>query len=281
MTRTARVRLDELLLARGLVPSRSAARGLIMAGQVLVEEEVSDKAGTPVPLDADVRLRSRPRFVSRGGDKLAHALDAFGLEVTGAYALDVGASTGGFVDCLLQGGADRVIALDVGRGQLHSRLSNDPRVCPLDRINARYLTPDRLPYVPDVLTMDVSFISVTKVLPAVVSCMAPVFSGLVLIKPQFEAGPHLVGRGGIVRDPAVHHGVLLESARFVVDGLDAQLRGICRSALLGADGNAEFFLHLGRGGERGAGLDTLERLVDGLLAEEGIDEVMDAVEADT
>jgi len=281
MTRTARVRLDELLLARGLVPSRSAARGLIMAGQVLVEEEVSDKAGAQVLRDADVRLRSKPRFVSRGGDKLVHALDTFGLEVTGACALDVGASTGGFVDCLLQSGAVRVIALDVGRGQLHNRLSNDPRVHPLDRTNARYLTPNRLPYVPDVLTMDVSFISVTKVLPAVVSCMAPVFTGLVLIKPQFEAGPDLVGSGGVVRDHAVHRGVLLETARFVISELDAQLLGICRSALLGADGNAEFFLHLGRGGERGAGLDTLERLVDGLLAEEGIDEVMDAVEADT
>jgi 23S rRNA (cytidine1920-2'-O)/16S rRNA (cytidine1409-2'-O)-methyltransferase len=272
MTRTVRVRLDELLLARGLVPSRSTARGLIMAGQVLVEEEVSDKAGALVRLDADVRLRSRPRFVSRGGDKLAHALDAFGLEVTGAYAL---------VDCLLQSGADRVIALDVGRGQLHSRLSNDPRVYPLDRINARYLTPDRLAYVPDVLTMDVSFISVTKVLPAVVYCMAPVFSGLVLIKPQFEAGPDLVGSGGIVRDPAVHRGVLLESARFVIGELDAQLRGMCRSALLGADGNAEFFLHLGRGGEKGAGLDTLEGLVDELFAEDGIDEAVDTVETDT
>jgi len=281
MTRTARARLDELLLARGLVPSRSAARGLIMAGQVLVGGEVSDKAGTQVPLDADVRLRSRPRFVSRGGDKLAHALEAFGVEVTGASALDVGASTGGFVDCLLQRGADRVIALDVGRGQLHSRLSTDPRVYPLDRTNARYLTPDRLPYMPDVLTMDVSFISVTKVLPAVVTCMAPVFSGLLLIKPQFEAGPDMVGSGGIVRDTAVHRRVLLESARFLVCTLDTQLRGICRSALLGADGNAEFFLHLGRGGEKGAGLDTLEGLVDELLAEDGIGEVVGAGEADT
>ncbi len=196
-----------------------------------------------------------------------------GLDVTGASALDVGASTGGFVDCLLRHGADRVIALDVGRGQLHGLLSNDPRVHRLDRVNARSLTPDQLPYVPDMLAMDVSFISVTKVLPAVISCMASVFSGLVLIKPQFEAGPDRVGRGGIVRDPAVHREVLLESARFVVARLDTQLLGISRSALTGADGNIEFFFYLARGGEKGAGLDTLEELVDELLAADSGGEV--------
>jgi len=271
--RAARVRLDELVLARGLVPSRSAARGLIMAGMVLVGGETSDKAGTLVPVDVDVQLKARPRFVSRGGEKLDHALGLFGLDIEGTSALDVGASTGGFVDCLLRSGSGRVIALDVGRGQLHGRLRNDPRVYPLDGVNARYLSPDQLPYPPDMLTMDVSFISVTKVLPAVVSCMAPVFSGLVLVKPQFEAGPDLVGSGGIVRDPAVHREVLLERAQFVVADLDAHLLGICRSALAGADGNVEFFFHLGRGGEEGVGLDTLERLVDELLAHNGTGEV--------
>lgn len=273
MPPTARMRLDELVLARGLVPSRSAARGMIMAGMVLVGGEISDKAGRLVPVDAEVQLKARPRFVSRGGEKLAHALRLFGLNVEGASAVDIGASTGGFVDCLLQSGAARVIALDVGRGQLHGRLRNDPRVYPMDGVNARYLRPDQLPYPPDMLTMDLSFISVTKALPAVVSCMAPVFSGLILIKPQFEAGPDLVGSGGVVRDPAVHRQVLLERARFIVTDLDAQLQGICRSALAGADGNVEFFFHLGRGGEEGVGLDTLERLIDELFIRNGTGEV--------
>ena len=163
MVRIARIRLDELLPARGLAPSRAAARGLIMAGLVLVSGEVSDKAGTSVSVDADIVLKERPRFVSRAGDK--------------------------------------VIALDVGRGQLDNRLRGHPRVHVLEKVNARYLTRAELPYEPDLLTMDVSFISVGKVLPAVVVCMAPRFEALVLIKPQFEAGPSQVGKGGIVRDP--------------------------------------------------------------------------------
>ncbi len=266
MPRTTRMRLDELLLTKGLAPSRSAARGLIMAGLVLVEGQMSDKAGTLVPVDVDVRLKSRPRFVSRGGEKLAHALQGFGIDVSGASALDVGASTGGFVDCLLRSGAVRVIALDVGRAQLHGRLRGDPRVHVMDGVNARHLSLDELPYRPDMLTMDVSFISIVKMLPAVVACMTPVFAGLILVKPQFEAGPALVGKGGIVRDPSVHREVLLERARFVIGELGVQLVGVCRSAPAGADGNVEFFLHLARGGEKGAGLDTLEQLVDDVLS---------------
>jgi 23S rRNA (cytidine1920-2'-O)/16S rRNA (cytidine1409-2'-O)-methyltransferase len=273
MPRAPRTRLDELLLTRGLAPTRSAARGLIMAGLVLVGGEISDKAGAPVSTDADVRLKSRPRFVSRGGDKLFHAIRLFGLDVSGASALDIGASTGGFVDCLLQSGAARVIALDVGRGQLHERLRADPRVHALDRVNARYLSLELLPYQPDMLTMDVSFISITKVLPAVVDCMAPVFVGAILVKPQFEVGPALVGSGGIVRDPAVHRRVLLERAQFVTGELSLQLVGICRSALTGADGNVEFFFHLSRGGESGGEIDTLEALVDDALAQDGTGEV--------
>ncbi|MFH0916821.1 MAG: TlyA family RNA methyltransferase [bacterium] len=266
MARSARVRLDELVVTRGLAPSRSAARGLIMAGLVRVAGTVSDKAGTPVSVDADISLKDRPRFVSRAGEKLAHALEVFGLDVTGFCALDVGASTGGFVDCLLQSGVEKVIAVDVGQGQLDRRLRLDPRVYPLDRVNARYLVCDQLPFRPELLTMDLSFISVSKVLPAVVACMAPAFQGLVLIKPQFEAGPRLVGKGGIVRDPDVHHQVLVERGRFVVEELDADLLGICRSGLPGADGNEEFFFHIARGGEKGAGLDTLEPLVHEVLA---------------
>jgi len=261
------MRLDELLVARGLVDTRSAARSLIMAGGVLVSGEVSDKAGTPVAVDAEVMLKARPRFVSRAGEKLAHALDEFRIDVTGALALDVGASTGGFVDCLLQAGAAQVIALDVGRGQLDGKLQSDPRVRRLEKVNARYLTPDQLPYTPDFLTMDVSFISVRKVLPAVLGSVGEVFRGAVLIKPQFEAGPEAVGRGGIVRDADVHRRVLMETGAFVVSDTDAELIDVCRSGLPGTGGNKEFFLHMTRGGEKGVGLDTLERLVDSILSD--------------
>ena len=267
MAATKRSRLDELLVARGLAANRSVARGLIMAGHVTVGGAVSDKAGTGVPLDADIAIRQRPRFVSRAGEKLAHALDVFDVNVAGVDALDVGASTGGFVDCMLQNGAARVIALDVGRGQLDLRLRGDPRVVVLEKINARALTKDLLPFEPDFLTMDVSFISVTKVLPAVVSCMAAEFAGLVLIKPQFEAGRALVGKGGIIRDPATHRAVLLETGRFVVDELQVELYGMCPSGLRGADGNLEFFLYVGRGRENRAGIDRLESMVEQALAE--------------
>lgn len=259
------MRLDELVVARGLAPTRSAARGLIMAGLVRIDGQMSDKAGMPVTSDADVTLKQRPRFVSRAGEKLAYALETFAIDVTGASALDVGASTGGFVDCLLQAGARRVIALDVGRGQLDGRLRNDPLVYPVERVNARYLTSELLPFTPDLFTMDVSFISVSKVLPAVMSCVTPGCRGLVLVKPQFEAGPHQVGKGGIVRDPGVHREVLLNLGRFVVVELDARLLGICGSGLPGTDGNVEFFLHLVQGGENGWGLDTLETAVDALV----------------
>jgi 23S rRNA (cytidine1920-2'-O)/16S rRNA (cytidine1409-2'-O)-methyltransferase len=230
---------------------------MIMAGLVLVDGQVSDKAGTPVGVEAAVMIKERPRFVSRAGDKLNAALDAFGVDVAGASGLDVGASTGGFVDCLLQRGAARVIALDVGRGQLDAKLRGDARVHCMEGVNARYLEPGTLPWEPDVLTMDVSFISVTKVLPAVVLCMAPKFSGVILVKPQFEAGPRDVGKGGIVRDAAVHGRVLQETAEFVMRELKVQLLGVCRSAVPGTGGNVEYFLHLERGGGNGVTLDTL------------------------
>ncbi len=265
MARVARVRLDELVLSRGLAASRSAARALIMAGQVLVDGQMSDKAGTPVSLEAGVTLKERPRFVSRAGDKLDAALDTFGVDVTGVSALDVGASTGGFVDCVLQRGGTRVIALDVGRAQLDSRVRADPRVHVIEGMNARYLECDALPWQPDFLTMDVSFISVTKVLPAVVPCMTPVFTGVILIKPQFEAGPKDVGKGGIVRDIEVHRRVLMETASAVIEGLDAELLGVCRSAVPGTGGNREFFFHIARGGAKGLGLDTLEDTITSVL----------------
>lgn len=264
----ARSRLDEVMVARGLAETRSQARGLIMAGLVSVSGRVTDKAGTAVAADAEITLKERPRFVSRAGDKLAHALSELGVPVRGVSALDVGASTGGFVDCLLKSGAARVIALDVGRGQLDPRLAADPRVVVLDRVNARYLMPSQLPYQPDFLTMDVSFISVTKLMPVVAAALAPCFSGLVLIKPQFEAGPALVGKGGIVRDPALHRKVLVESARFMIEVAGLNVLGMCSSGLRGAEGNREFFLYLGRGGEDGIGIDRLETVAAEVVAAE-------------
>jgi 23S rRNA (cytidine1920-2'-O)/16S rRNA (cytidine1409-2'-O)-methyltransferase len=260
--RAARIRLDELVFTRGLAPSRSAARALIMAGLVLVDGQVSDKAGTPTDPEASVALKERPRFVSRAGDKLDAALDEFGLDVAGASALDVGASTGGFVDCLLQRGAAGVIALDVGRGQLDAKLRSDPRVHVIEGVNARYLEPDALPWQPDFLTMDVSFISVTKVLPAVAACMSPRFTGVILIKPQFEAGPKDVGKGGIVRDIVVHHRVLRETAESVARVLGLGLVGVSRSAVPGTGGNVEYFFHIERGGANGLMLDTLDAAID-------------------
>lgn len=233
-----------------------------MAGLVLVKGELSDKAGTLVDSAAPVTVKERPRFVSRAGDKLDAALDTFAVDVAGSSALDVGASTGGFVDCLLQRGATRVIALDVGRGQLDARLRADSRVHVIEKANARYLAPASLPWQPDLLTMDVSFISVSKVLPAVVACLAEQYAGVILIKPQFEAGPRDVGKGGIVRDLDVHRRVLLETATFVIAHLRAELVFLCRSAVPGTGGNVEYFFHLTSGGVNGLALDTLETAIE-------------------
>lgn len=233
-----------------------------MAGRVRVSGRVVDKAGTLVGLDSAIAVSPGPRFVSRAGEKLAHALEAFSLNVVGVHALDVGASTGGFVDCLLQAGAAAVIALDVGYGQLDAGLRADARVHVLDRINARYLEPAQLPYVPDFLTTDVSFISLEKVLPAVTACMAPAFRGVLLVKPQFEAGPERVGKGGIVRDPGVRRDVLRNMARFVVDGLGLEIRGLAPSGLPGTRGNIEFVMMVERGGGTGLSLATLEGVID-------------------
>jgi 23S rRNA (cytidine1920-2'-O)/16S rRNA (cytidine1409-2'-O)-methyltransferase len=262
VARSPRIRLDELVFLKGLAPSRSAARAMIMAGLVLVDGQVSDKAGTPVNPDRSVTVKERPRFVSRAGDKLDAALEEFGIDVAGLSALDVGASTGGFVDCLLQRGAARVIALDVGRGQLDARLRGDPRVHVMEGVNARHLTCDLLPWRPALFTMDVSFISVTKVLPAIVRCTTPEYVGVVLVKPQFEAGPKDVGKGGIVRDAEVHRRVLLETGRFVVVELGSVLVAVTRSVVPGTGGNVEYFFHLSSGRAKGLALDTLVNAVD-------------------
>jgi 23S rRNA (cytidine1920-2'-O)/16S rRNA (cytidine1409-2'-O)-methyltransferase len=265
VVRQRRSRLDELLVARGLAGTRSVARGLIMAGRVAVDGLVVDKAGAAVRDDVGLSVKPGRRFVSRAGEKLDYALDWFGVDPAGALALDVGSSTGGFVDCLLQHGAREVIAVDVGHGQLDVGLRDDPRVHVLERVNARYLVSSELPFRADFLTMDVSFISVRKVLPPVGGCLAAHFEGLVLVKPQFEAGPASVGKGGIVRDPEVRRRVLVDLSRFVVDECGLDLYGVSPSGLAGADGNLEFFLHLGRGGEKPLGLDRLEAAVTDLL----------------
>lgn len=229
-------RLDLLLVERGLAESRAQAQALVLAGLVPGYE----KAGQQVDDSAVLTVTSPPAYVSRGGDKLAHALDALGVEPAGRDCLDLGASTGGFTDVLLQRGASRVIALDVGRGQLHPRLRADPRVTVLERTNARDLR--ELPFAPELVTCDVSFISVGKVLPPALGLAAPSWQALVLVKPQFEAGRGETRRG-VVRDAEVWRRVLRETAVAAV-GWQAQVTGIVDSGLPGPKGNREFFLHL-------------------------------------
>ncbi len=257
--RPGKIRLDRLVLVRHLAPSRHQAEAAIRAGEVYVEGRRLEKPGLLIPADATVeRRRRRPVFVSRGGVKLAAALDASGVDLTDRVVLDVGASTGGFTDCALQRGARRVYAVDVGRGQLHWRLRQDPRVISLEGRHAAHLRPDDLPEVPDVATVDCSFISVLKVLPAVQRAVRPGGVLLVLVKPQFEVGPK-TARRGVVRDPAVHSAVLHR----VIDqatpwGLEP--RGVVASPLLGPEGNREFFVVFRNG------RDTAGRSVDADVA---------------
>jgi 23S rRNA (cytidine1920-2'-O)/16S rRNA (cytidine1409-2'-O)-methyltransferase len=247
---TARVRLDALLAARGLYPSRSRAAASVLAGEVSVDGRRVDKAGELVREDAEVRVAAERSYVSRGGVKLANALDAVGLDVAGRRALDVGASTGGFTDCLLQRGAGQVIAADVAYGELAWALRTDPRVHVLERVNARALTPAALPYRPDLLVADLSFISLTKVLPAVLACLTDRFDGLVMVKPQFEVGRERVGKGGVVRAPADRRAALVGVAGAARD-LGAAVLGFASSGLPGPKGNRETFLRLAEGGRPG------------------------------
>jgi len=240
-------RLDALVVARGLAASRERARALILAGQVRVDGVVVSKAGTPVKPDAAVTLDERDHpYVGRGGVKLAHALETFGIAVEHRLALDVGASTGGFTDVLLRRGARRVVALDVGHGQLDWKLRTDPRVVVLEKINARMLTPEQLPEDArrfDVVTMDVSFISVRQVLPALVALLAPGADLVVLVKPQFEAGREEVGKGGLVRDAAVQARTV-EDVTSTANALGLTRVAAVESPITGTEGNREFFLHL-------------------------------------
>jgi len=241
-------RLDERVVREGLAESRSAAQALILAGRVLVDDAPVDKAGTRVGADEQVRLKGGARaFVSRGGDKLASALDAFAFDPSGMRCLDVGASTGGFTDCLLQRGAESICAIDVGHSQMHSRLRLDPRVEVRERVNARHLEPADYPGPWDLFVVDVSFISLTLVLPALHAC-APAAEGLLLVKPQFEVGREQVGKGGVVRDDA-----LREQAARDVAGAAAALgrseRGRVDSAVAGPKGNREIFLWVSGSGD--------------------------------
>ena len=237
----ARERLDVLLVARGVFASRAQAQAAILAGDVRVDGRPLDKPGTTVDRAAEVLVAERRRFVSRGGDKLDHALAVLDIDVSGEDVLDLGSSTGGFVDRLLQGGAARVAAVDVGYGQLDWRLREDPRVTVLERTNARHLTADCLPFRPSFVTADVSFVSLTVVLEPMLEFLRSGYRGLVLVKPQFEAGRERVGKGGVVRDPAVHRSVLLRVGTWLVDRRSRVL-GICDSGHPGPKGNVEYFV---------------------------------------
>ncbi len=240
-----KIRLDQLIVSRGLAETRSKAQALLLAGSVRVNGQPAGKAGTMVDEGVGLEVTAALRYASRGGHKLAHALDAFGLSPAGHIALDAGASTGGFTDVLLQRGAARVYAVDVGYGILDYRLRADPRVVVMERTNIRHL--EALPELAACAVIDVSFISLRLVLPAVRRLISPGAWVVPLIKPQFEAGPAQVGRGGVVRDPAVHRAVLRETLAAATE-LGLTPRGLTRSPILGPAGNVEFLAWLEPGG---------------------------------
>ncbi|MCC6705184.1 MAG: TlyA family RNA methyltransferase [Thermomicrobiales bacterium] len=237
----ARERLDEATVRLGLAPTRSRAKAMIMAGDVLVRGLPVLQAGHLLKPDDTVSLKEKPRFVSRGGEKLDHALDVFGVDATGAVCADLGASTGGFTDCLLQRGAQRVYAIDVGYGQIDQKLRDDERVVVMERINARYL--EELPEPVDLVVIDVSFISLALILPVARRILTDAGSCVPLVKPQFEAGKGEVGKGGVVRDPAIHRAVLEKSAAFAREH-GFRVLGVTRSPIVGPAGNIEFLMHL-------------------------------------
>ena len=252
----SRVRLDKLLVDKGLVESREKAVRLILAGEVLIDGQRVDKAGSLVPTDADIEIRGRSPYVSRGGEKLAHALDHFSITPKGRVCIDVGASTGGFTDCLLQRGASRVFAVDVGTAQLDAKLRKDPRVVVMEQTNARVLDARVFDEQPSLAVIDVSFISLEKILPAVFGVLAPRSEIIALVKPQFEVGREHVGKGGVVRDPAQHRAAVQRLARYaVLRGW--HVLGVTASPLRGPKGNREFFLHVSAQGRTAANLESL------------------------
>jgi 23S rRNA (cytidine1920-2'-O)/16S rRNA (cytidine1409-2'-O)-methyltransferase len=262
----ARVRLDTLLAERGLFASRTRAAASVMAGEVRFgggDGARAQKPGQMVEPDIALSVDERPRYVSRGGIKLANALACFGLDPAGTRCLDVGASTGGFSDCLLQHGAAHVVALDVAYGELDWRLRNDERVTVLERSNARAMKAEQLPYAPDLVVIDVSFISLAKILPAVLACAAPRHDVLAMIKPQFEVGRGNVGKGGVVRDPDDRRGALVAVARSARE-LGETVLGFASSGLPGPKGNMESFVWLAEAGRAGdlEDLDAAARTVE-------------------
>ncbi|TXG80213.1 MAG: TlyA family RNA methyltransferase [Thermomicrobiales bacterium] len=255
-------RLDLAMVERGLVPTRSKAQALIMAGVVLIDDRPARKAGEPVGRNSVIALVAPPRFVSRGGEKLDHALDAFEIELAGKVCADIGASTGGFTDVMLQRGAATVFAIDVGYGQIALELRNDPRVIVMDRTNARYL--ESLPLPIDFTALDASFISLSKLFPAVARISAPNAGAVALIKPQFEAGKGEVGKNGVVRDNAIHARILREvAARAEENGL--QLRALTASPIKGPAGNIEFLGYFTNGSTTGIQL-NLDAAIDRAIA---------------
>ena len=250
MNRALKIRLDKLMVDRGLAASRERAQALILAGKVLVDDQKSEKAGAQVSVESIIRLLGEDlKYVSRGGLKLERALDHWNIPVAGKICVDVGASTGGFTDCLLQRGAARVIAIDTGYGQMDFKLRQDPRVRLLEKSNARYLTREAVGEMADFVAMDVSFISATLVLPAVVGAVLPASPEerhgrqvVVLVKPQFEAGREHVGKGGIVRDEQAQKNAV-EKVRTTLLSLHAAQTDVIDSPILGAEGNREFLLH--------------------------------------
>ena len=237
------MRLDLLLVQRGLAESREKAQRLIIGGHVRVAGQVQSKPGHTYPNDADLSIDEPIRFVSRGGDKLEGALLHFKIDPAGLVCADIGASTGGFTDCLLQHGAARVYAVDVGQGQLHWKLRNDPRVVAMDGVNARYLTAESLPEKIAMAVVDASFISLTLLLPAVTQVLAGGAQVVTLIKPQFEAGREQVGKGGVVRDTAVHDEVIARVREFGERNTTLRWQGVCPSPLKGPAGNTEFLAY--------------------------------------
>ncbi len=233
-------RLDVLLVERGLAESREQARRLVMAGEVLVGGHASPKAGHKIKADSEIVVKTQPRFVSRGGEKIQAAFGAFDFSVEGLVCLDVGSSTGGFTDCMLQHGAKHVIALDVGTNQLHWKMRQDRRVTVIEQYNARNLKVEDLPFVPQFACFDVSFISLTLVMPPVIEALSSSAELVTLIKPQFEAGREQVEKGGVVRDEAVHREVVERIKNFGVEEQGLEWMGMCESPIKGPAGNVEF-----------------------------------------
>jgi len=239
-----KIRLDQLLVERELAESREKAKRLILAGQVLVDGHAAPKPGHPVAQDQPITIKEAARFVSRGGEKLEGAMEAFPIELEGKICLDIGSSTGGFTDCMLQHGAIKIYAVDVGKGQLHWKLREDDRVVVMEGVNARYLTAEDIPEAADFASIDTSFISLTKILPAVQKLLKPGGEIVSLIKPQFEAGKKAVDKGrGVITDPAIHEEVISMVQKFGTEELGLEWLGLSTSPIKGPKGNIEFLAH--------------------------------------